>query len=85
MASSPKPRPGNDLSAQAVSVFDKVKRIKSDNPELSRKIDRLEAEIRKKLVEIRGLVAKLDTKDRDLVTVLIVNGVHRTADEVLID
>jgi hypothetical protein len=85
MATSPKSRPSHDLSAAAATVFDKVKRIKADNPELSRKIDRLEAEIRKKLVEIKELVAKLDTKDKDLVTVLIVNGVHRTADEVLID
>ncbi|MEK7469186.1 MAG: hypothetical protein AAB074_17570 [Planctomycetota bacterium] len=85
MPSSPKSRPDKDLSAAAISVFDKVKRIKSENPEVSRKIDRLEAEIRKKIVELRSHVAKLDTKDRDFVTVLIVNGIHRTADEVLLD
>jgi len=80
-----KPDPTSDLTELAVSVFDTVKRIKSENGEVSRKIDRLEAEIRKKLVEIKDLVTKLDPKDQDLVTVLIVNGLHRTADEVLID
>lgn len=81
----PRPQPGNDLTELAVSVFDKVKRIKSENPELSRRIDRLEGDIRKKMVEIKSLVEKFDKKDRDLVTVLIINGFHRTADEVLID
>ncbi|MBI2920159.1 MAG: hypothetical protein HYY18_03620 [Planctomycetes bacterium] len=81
----PRSQPGGDLTELAVSVFDKVKRIKSENPDLSRRIDRLEADIRKKMVEIKSLVEKFDKKDRDLVTVLIINGFHRTADEVLID
>lgn len=85
MANAHKPRGDKDLSAAAASVFDKVKRIKTENPEVSRKIDRLEADIRKKLVDIKGLVSQLDEKDRDFVTVLIVNGIHRTADEVLIE
>jgi hypothetical protein len=85
MATSPKSRPAKDLSAAAVSVFERVKRIKAESPEVSRKIDRLEADIRKRLVEIKELVAKLDPADRDFVTVLIVNGVHRTADETLLD
>jgi hypothetical protein len=75
---------GDDISRMAVSVFDKVKRIKSENPAPARKIDALEADIRKKLVEIRTLVEKFDPADRDLIKVLIINGLHRTADEVLI-
>jgi hypothetical protein len=80
-----KHRPDGDPASAAASMFEQVRRIKSENPEVSRKIDRLEAEIRKKMVEIKGLVARMDPKDRDLVTVLIINGIHRTADEVLIE
>jgi hypothetical protein len=82
---SPSKKPGDDdISRMAVSVFDKVKRIKAENPALSRKIDGLEVEIRKKILEIRALVEKFDARDRDLIKVLIINGLHRTADEVLI-
>ncbi len=85
MANSHKPRPDKDLSEAAASVFEKVKRIKAENPEVSRKIDRLEADIRKKIVDIKALVGQMAPGDRDFVTVLIVNGIHRTADEVLIE
>lgn len=69
----------------AISIFSKVRDIKKTNPDVSRKIDRLEKEIRDRLVQIKGEISKLDGHDRDLVTILVINGLHRTADEVLVD
>ena len=74
-----------DISYLAVSLFDKVKTIKSTHPGVARQIDRLEAEIRERLDSIREQIAKLNRHDRELVTVLVINGLHRTADEVLIE
>jgi hypothetical protein len=74
-----------DISYLAVSLFDKVRAIKGKHPGVARQIDRLESEIRERLDAIRGQIAKLDRHDRELVTVLVINGLHRTADEVLIE
>ncbi|HKS15684.1 MAG TPA: hypothetical protein VJU16_00065 [Planctomycetota bacterium] len=74
-----------DISYLAVSIFDKVKTIKSNHPGVARQIDRLETEIRERLDSIREQIAKLNRHDRELVTVLVINGLHRTADEVLIE
>jgi CHASE3 domain sensor protein len=74
-----------DISYLAVSLFDKVRAIKSDHPGVAKRIDALESEIRERLESIRELIAKLNKHDRELVTVLVINGLHRTADEVLIE
>ena len=73
-----------DISTMALSIFDKVRDIKRRNPHVARNIDRVEREIRQRLDEIHRQIQKLDKKDRDLVTILVINGLHRTADEVLI-
>lgn len=74
-----------EVGSMAISIFNKVRDIKKTHPEVSRKIDRLEKEIRERLVQIKGEISKLDGHDRDLVKILVINGLHRTADEVLID
>ncbi|HZL72082.1 MAG TPA: hypothetical protein VFC86_06465 [Planctomycetota bacterium] len=74
-----------DISYLAVSLFDKVRTIKSNHPGVARQIDRLEREVRERLESIRGQIAKLNRQERELVTVLVINGLHRTADEVLIE
>ena len=74
-----------DISYLAVSLFDKVRDIKSDHPAVAKRIDALESEIRERLESIRAQIAKLSKQDRELVTVLVINGLHRTADEVLIE
>lgn len=75
----------SDISHMAVSIFEKVRSIKHHNPAIARSIDRYEAEIRERLESIRRLIGKLDRRDRDLVTVLVINGLHRTAEEVLVE
>jgi len=74
-----------DISYLAVSLFDKVRSIKNSNPAVARNIDRLEREIRERLESIQAQIAKLNKHDRELVTVLVINGLHRTADEILIE
>jgi hypothetical protein len=74
-----------DISYLAVSLFDKVRTIKGNHPGVARQIDRLEREVRERLESIREQIAKLNRQERELVTVLVINGLHRTADEVLIE
>lgn len=73
-----------EITDMAISIFDRVKSIKKANPDVARSIDTLEAEIRDRMVEIRKQIQGLNDHDRDLVTVLVINGIHRTAEEVLI-
>lgn len=78
-------QPSDDISQMALSIFDKVKEIKNANPEIAKNIDKLETEIRDRIIAIKEQIQKLEKKDRDLVTILVINGLHRTADEVLIE
>ncbi len=74
-----------DVTGMVLSIFDKVREIKRVKPEIARKIDRCEKEIRDLMMEIRKQIDLLDKKDKELVAALVINGIHRTADEVLID
>lgn len=73
-----------EIGQMALSIFGKVREIKRANPGISRKIDRMEAEIRERLEVIHGEIGKLDKRDRDLVTILVINGIHRSTEEVLV-
>lgn len=75
----------SDVTKMAVSIFEKVKQIKGAHPEIARRIDKLEIEIRERIVEIKKQIDRLEGKDKDLVTILVINGIHRTAEEVLVD
>lgn len=73
-----------EIGRMALSIFDKVREIKQANPDISRHIDNIEIEIRERLEKIRDEIAKLDKQDRDLVTILVINGIHRSTEEVLV-
>lgn len=75
----------SDSVKEVISIFEKVKAIKQANPEISKRIDLLEKEIRDKMYEIKEQIEKLNKEDQDLVTVLVIQGIHRAADEVFID
>lgn len=74
----------DEVSVIAKSLFEKVREVKKTTPEISRKIDICEKEIREKLVAIRTEIDKLEKHDKDLVTIFVINGFYRTAEEVLI-
>lgn len=69
----------------ALSIFNRVKAIKESNPKVSQEIERLEKEIRERLIEIKKQINTLKKDDRDLITVLVIQGLHRTSDEIFID
>jgi predicted transcriptional regulator len=74
------PTPG-----MVTKLFDRVRTIKQHHPELSRKIDGLEAEIRDRLMRIKDAIDEFPPMERELITVLVINGVHKMCDEILID
>lgn len=74
------PTPG-----MVTELFDRVRLIKRHHPDLSRKIDGLETEIRDRLMKIKDTVDEFPHLERELITVLVINGIHRMCDEILID
>jgi len=74
-----------DITSLASSLYEKVRDIKATHPTAARRIDALEREIRDRLQEIRRQILKFPKTDQDLVKVLVINGLYRTADEVIID
>lgn len=66
-------------------VFDRVRTIKMKHPELSRRVDGLEADIRDKLMSIKDAIDEFPKVEKELITVLVINGVHKMCDEILID
>jgi hypothetical protein len=66
-------------------MFDRVRLIKRKHPDISRRIDGLEGEIREKLMAIKDAIDEFPSMEKELVTVLVINGVHKMCDEILID
>ena len=81
----PTQKSGGEIAKMALAIFDKVKDIKTDNPDVAKAIDDLEKEIKERLQGIRDQIERLDKTDRDLVTILVINGIHRSTDEILVD
>ena len=77
---------GSDpMPGMVTKLFDRVRTIKQQHAELSRRIDGLEAEIRDRLMNIRDVIDDFPDMERELITVLVINGIHRMCDEILID
>ena len=67
-------------------MLDRVIEIKSEHPELSASVDGLEEELRDLMEKIRGELDTLDAeRDRKLMTVYLINIVHKGVDEILAD
>jgi hypothetical protein len=66
-------------------IFDRVRAIKRTHPELSRRVDYLESEVRDRLMAIKDCIDEFPTMERELVKVLVINGIHKMCDEILID
>jgi hypothetical protein len=74
------PTPG-----MVTKLFDRVRIIKHHHPDLSRRIDALETEIRDRLMSIKDTIDEFPPVERELITVLVINGIHKMCDEILID
>lgn len=66
-------------------IFDRVRTIKMKHPELSRRVDAQETRIRDCLMAIKDCLDDFPAEERELITVLVINGVHKMCDEILID
>lgn len=86
-----KKRPVEETGEQKVSpglvtaMFDRVRLIKRKHPDISRRIDALEDEIREKLMSIKDAIDEFPNMEKELITVLVINGIHKMCDEILID
>lgn len=86
-------RPGTQTSmdentptpGMVTRLFDRVRAIKRGHPEHSRRVDGLEAEVRDRLMAIKDTIDEFPPNERELVTVLVINGIHKMCDEILID
>ncbi|GIK54088.1 hypothetical protein EDM80_14055 [bacterium] len=88
---SAKKRPDEKAQDQQVSpglvtaMFDRVRLIKRKHPDTSRRIDTHESEIREKLMQIKDAIDEFPAMEKELITVLVINGIHKMCDEILID
>lgn len=77
----------SDLSESnrlADSLVKRVQQVKVDHPEISASIDATEQRIQGLMETMRDVVRMLpEKKDRDLMTVLVINEVHRCVESLL--
>lgn len=66
-------------------IFDRVRMIKLKHPEQARLVDSQEGKIRDSLMAIKDALDEFPSDERELITVLVINGVHKMCDEILID
>jgi len=90
MTSKRRSRKGSEGSS-AISVrmaeafFRRIREIKSQNPEAAREIDRMEAQIRDRLRDIRKAIDTMTSEEQELVKILVINGLYKSAEEILLD
>ncbi len=75
--------PAAESGQMARAIFNKVRQIKESNPAISRSVNQSEVEIKKHLMKIRVQIDKLDLHDRDLASIMVLNGLQKTAEEIL--
>ncbi|MBE7491740.1 MAG: hypothetical protein HS108_08315 [Planctomycetes bacterium] len=85
-AAKAEPKDAGDFTPGMVTrIFDRVRTIKLKHPELSRRVDAQELRIRDCLMAIKDALDDFPAEERELITVLVINGVHKMCDEILID
>ncbi len=75
---------GGDIAEMAKAIFERVRLIKKSHPEVARRIDEQEKGIRDRLAEIKKQIALLDRHEQDLVTLLVIQGLNKAAEEELV-
>ena len=74
------------LTAQiALSLLKKVVEVEQRNPEVAASIEALKKQVLGRFKEIRKELNRLDERDRNLLTVPLINFIHDKADEVLVE
>lgn len=73
---------GQDIADMARAIFDRVRDIKEAHPEVARRIDEQERIIRAAMQEIRRQIGLLDRSERDLVSLLVAQGIQKSVEDV---
>ena len=64
---------------------EEIYRIKKKYPKVSKEIDQFCKNVQQSLKELDHEIQDIDQReDRDLVTVLVINGIHRMTDEIFL-
>jgi DNA-binding ferritin-like protein (Dps family) len=69
----------------ALSLLNNIIEIQKKNPDLHGRVDKLQKDLAAKMEEMRAELLSLGERDRELMTVSIINFIHETADEIFLD
>lgn len=61
-----------------------INEIKRANPEVFRKVDGFERDLRDRLRRIHALICELHLEDQELVSTAVIHGLHRMTDEIFL-
>lgn len=82
----PKPRRRKGMTAEiALSLIHRVIEIQKKHPDMSRRVDEIQQKIHGHMKEIRSELECLDDRERDILTVSIINFIHEKAEESLLE
>ena len=82
---------GRERGSSAISrklaedFFKRIREIKNDNPETTRVIDKQERAIHRSLWSIREAIDLMAPQERELVRILVINGIYKASDEILLE
>jgi adenylate kinase len=61
-----------------------IQEVRENHPELSERIDVFEAQMRERLGWIHEQIRAMPAEDQELVSTLVIHGIHRMTDEVFL-
>ena len=65
-------------------LFEKIKTIKQEYPVPSQTVDDLEEEIRESMNRLKEQLSRIENdEERKLMTILVINGIHRSVEGIL--
>jgi DNA-binding ferritin-like protein (Dps family) len=69
----------------ALSLLNKVIEIQKKNPEMTQRVDALQKDLVAKMQEILAELQTLGDRERELMTVSIINFIHEKADDIFLE
>ncbi len=69
----------------ALSLLNQVIDIQKKNPKMTKRLDKLQKELVAKMQELLAELQQLNDKEKELMTVSIINFIHERTDEIFLD
>ena len=69
----------------ALSLLKKVIDIQKQNPDMTKRVDKLQKDLVAKMEEILAELMSLDPHERELMTVSIINFIHEKSDDIFLE